>query len=100
MDTIRDKTVTVESKVDTLLSRITATLFSGITSLADWIRRISRKDAGTSGMIAAQTEINTGGTSTFDGTTDNLEAIRDAGGGGGGGGTVNIVVEDRSITVV
>jgi hypothetical protein len=89
----------IETKVDTLSSRITATLFSGITSLADWIRRIARKDAGTAGMTTAQSEINTGGTSTFAGTTDSLESIRDNAGGGGGGGTVNITVEDRSITV-
>jgi hypothetical protein len=76
----------VGNKVDTLLGRITATLFNGITSLGDWIRRIARKDAGTAGMIAAEAEIDTGGTSTFTGTTDSLEAIRDAGGGGGGGG--------------
>jgi hypothetical protein len=76
----------LDDKVDTLLTRITATLFSGITSLGDWIRRITRKDAGTAGMIAAEAEIDTGGTSTFTGTTDSLEAIRDAGGGGGGGG--------------
>lgn len=63
-----------------------AAKFSGITSLADWLRRMCRGDAGTVGMIAAQDEINTGGTSTFDGTTDNLQDIKDASGGGGGGG--------------
>jgi hypothetical protein len=89
----------VGDKVDTLLGRVTATLFNGITSLGDWIRRIARKDAGTAGMGVAETEIDTGGTSTFTGTTDNLESIKDAGGGGGGGGTVNITVEDRSITL-
>ena len=61
-------------------------IFSGITSLGDWIRRIARKDAGTAGMTNAEDEINTGGTSTFVGTTDNLEAIKDASGGGGGDG--------------
>jgi hypothetical protein len=76
----------VGDKVDTLLGRVTATLFSGITSIGDWVRRIVRKDAGTAGMIAAEAEIDTGGTSTFTGMTDSLEAIRDAGGGGGGGG--------------
>lgn len=66
----------------TLLGRITTTLFSGITSLADWLRRIARKDAGSAGMIVAESEIDTGGTSTFAGTTDSLEAIRDSGGSG------------------
>ena len=82
---------TVEGKIDSLLARITTNLFTGITSLADWIRRISRSDAGTAGMGTAQTEI--GG--TFAGTTDSLQAIRDRGdaawttgsGGGGGSGT-------------
>lgn len=70
-----------ELKADTesLLARIPVTLFTGITSLADWIRRIVRKDAGTAGMTTAQNEINTGGaTPTFAGTTDALEAISDA----------------------
>lgn len=86
---------TVEGKVDSLLARITTNLFTGITSLADWLRRGFRKDSGSAGMIAAEAEINTGGTATFLGTTDSLEAIRDRGdaawttgsGGGGGSGT-------------
>ena len=64
--------------------------FSGITLLADWLRRLARKDAGTAGMIAAEAEIDTGGTSTFSGLTDSLEAIRDASGGGGGGGDATL----------
>jgi hypothetical protein len=74
----------VKTDTGNLVTRIPAALFSGITSLADWIRRISRKDAGTAGMIAAEAEIDTGGTSTFTGTTDSLEAIADASGGGAG----------------
>jgi hypothetical protein len=99
---------TVDGKVDTLQSRITATLFSGITSLGDWLRRGFRKDSGTAGMITAETEINTGGTATFSGVTDSLESIRDrgdtawtGGGGGGGGGsgarTVTITVTVDSV---
>lgn len=53
------------------------TCLSGITSLANWLRIISRKDAGTAGMTTAQTEINTGGTATFDHTTDSLEGNAD-----------------------
>jgi hypothetical protein len=86
LNTMQGLLVGIDGNVTTLLGRITSTLFSGITSLGDWIRRIARKDAGTAGMIAAEAEIDTGGTSTFTGTTDSLEAIRDAGGGGGGGG--------------
>lgn len=60
-------------------------IFTGITSLANWLRRGFRKDSGTAGMVTAESEINTGGTSTFVGTTDSLEAIRDASGGSGAG---------------
>ncbi len=77
----------VKTDTGNLVSRITSTLFAGITSLGDWLRRMARGDAGTAGMIAAQAEINTGGTSTFDGSTDNLQDIKDASGGGGGGGS-------------
>ncbi len=71
--------------ISTESSKITAiqTILSGITSLGNWLRRLARKDVGTAGMVTAESEINTGGTSTFVGTTDNLEAIKDAGGGGG-----------------
>lgn len=74
----------VKTDTGNLTTRIPSALFSGITSLADWIRRIARKDAGYAGMTTAQSEINTGGTATFAGTTDSLEAISDASGGGGG----------------
>lgn len=70
----------VQSGVTTLLGRITATLFSGITSLGDWLRRFARKDAGTAGMITAEAEIDTGGTSTFTGITHSLEALADSSG--------------------
>ena len=76
--------VAVKTDTGNIVTRIPSALFAGITSLGDWIRRISRKDAGTAGMIAAESEIDTGGTSTFTGTTDSLEAIADASGGGGG----------------
>lgn len=72
----------IQTDVTTLLGRITSTLFSGITSLGDWLRRLARKDVGTAGMLAAEAEIDTGGTSTFTGTTDSLEALADASGGG------------------
>jgi hypothetical protein len=54
-----------------------AARFTGISSLANWLRRIVRKDSGTAGMATAQTEINTGGSATFLGTTDSLENIKD-----------------------
>lgn len=92
-------------KTDTgdLVSRITSTLFSGITSLGNWLRLMARKGFTNSTALG---EINTGGTSAFDATTDSLEAIRDRGdaawvtgsGGGSGGGsgayTLTITVND------
>lgn len=54
------------------------TVLSGITSLGNWLRVMSRKDAGTDGMVTAQSEINTGGTATFSRTTDSLEGNADA----------------------
>lgn len=69
---------TVDSNVDTLLTRITSTLFSGITSLAEWLGMIAGKQAGDA---TALTEIRgTGaGSGAFDPTTDSGEALRDRG---------------------
>lgn len=66
------------SGVTTLLSRIPASLFSGITSLAQWLGLLAGKQTGNS---TARTEIRaTGaGSGTFDETTDSQEAIRDRG---------------------
>ena len=98
LEGVDDTTQQTQSDVNTLMGRITATLFSGITSIGDWIRRITRKDAGTAGMTTALNEINTGATSTYS-TDDTTESIRDnLSGGGGGGGTgansVNPTVDD------
>jgi hypothetical protein len=62
----------------TLLSRITSSLFSGITSMAQWLGLIAGKQTGNS---TARTELRaTGaGSGTFDETTDSQEAIRDRG---------------------
>lgn len=68
----------VASDVTTLLSRITSTLFSGITSLAQWLGLLAGKQTGNS---TARTELRaTGaGSGTFDETTDSQEALRDRG---------------------
>jgi len=72
-------TSTSVSTLQTAVDAITA-IFTGMTSLPNWLRRAFRKDSGTAGMTTAQTEINnTGG--AFTGTTDSLEAIRDNSGG-------------------
>jgi len=95
-------TASALSSVSTTLSTL-AGKFSGITLLADWLRRMLRKDSGTAGMIAAEAEITTGGTTTYLGTTDNVEAVRDAisasSGGGGGSGAQAVVVARVAIGV-
>lgn len=59
-------------------SRAAATIFSGITSLAQWLGLIAGKQTGNS---TARTELRaTGaGSGTYDETTDSLEAIKDNG---------------------
>ncbi len=66
----------IPADVDTLKARITATLFAGITALAEWLGAIAGKQSANA---TARTEIRaTGaGSGTYDETTDSLEAIRD-----------------------
>lgn len=66
----------VKTDTGNLVTRITSTLFSGITSLAQWLGAIAGKQTANS---TARTEIRaTGsGSGTFDETTDSAEAIRD-----------------------
>lgn len=61
-----------------LVTRIPAALFSGITSMAQWLGLIAGKQTGNS---TARTELRaTGaGSGTFDETTDSTQAIRDRG---------------------
>lgn len=67
----------VKTDTGNLVTRITSTLFSGITSLAQWLGLLAGKQAGNA---TARTELRaTGaGAGTFDETTDSQEAIRDA----------------------
>jgi hypothetical protein len=69
---------TVATNVSTLLTRIPAALFSGITSLAQWLGLIAGKQTGDS---TARTELRaTGaGSGTYDETTDSTQALRDRG---------------------
>lgn len=68
----------LQSDVTTLLGRITSTLFTGITSLAEWLGLLAGKQTGNT---TARTEIRaTGaGSGTYDETTDALQALRDRG---------------------
>lgn len=69
---------TIDTNVTTLIGRITSTLFSGITSLANWLRALARSgniDATTTSEINATTGSGTG---TYDPTTDSQQAIADS----------------------
>ena len=91
----------VATNVTALVTRIQASLFAGITSLANWLGAIAGKTADST----TRSQINaTAAGANFNETTDSLEAIRDRGdaawtSGGGAGGVTNLTVEDRSITV-
>ncbi|MCC6908231.1 MAG: hypothetical protein IT430_09855 [Phycisphaerales bacterium] len=87
---------TMDGKLDTLLTRITATLFAGITSLANWLGAMAGKHAPDA---TAETEINATGAGggDFSAVTDSLQANRDSGGGGGGG--TNVHVEQQSVVI-
>lgn len=66
------------SGTTTLLSRLPAGLFTGLTNFAQWLGAIAGKQVGNS---TARTEMRaTGaGSGTFDETTDSQEALRDRG---------------------
>lgn len=85
-------------KTDTgnLVTRITATLFSGITSLAEWLGLIAGKQTPDA---TALTEIKaTGaGSGTYDATTDSNEAIRDRGDAAWTGGGAATLTEIRGV---
>jgi hypothetical protein len=66
----------IQTDVSALLTRIPATLFSGITSLAKWFGLLAGKTADAGAL--AELQATTAGAS-FSNTTDSLEAIRDRG---------------------
>jgi len=67
---------TVDGNVDTLVARITSSLFDGITSMASWLGALAGKTADASTL--AEIQSTTAG-ATFSNSTDSLEAIRDRG---------------------
>lgn len=88
----------VKTDTGNLVTRITATLFSGITSLAEWLGLIAGKQSGDA---TARTELRaTGaGSGTYDETADSQEAIRDRGDAAwttGAGGSAPTVEEIRT----
>ena len=88
--------------VDTLLGRITTTLFNGITSLAEWLGLIAGKQSGDA---TARTEVRaTGaGSGTYDETADSQEALRDRGDSAwitGGGGAITQILNVQPVLPV
>jgi len=88
----------VKADTGNLVTRITATLFSGITSLAQWLGLMAGKQTGNT---TARTELRaTGnGSGTFSEVTDSLEAMSEAvseidTGSGTGARSVTITVND------
>jgi hypothetical protein len=79
---------TINTNVNTLLSRVTETLFSGITSLGKWLGAIAGKTADA----ATRAEINaTTAGATYNETTDSLQAQKDTESGTGTVVDANIV---------
>lgn len=78
--------------VNNLLTRITSTLFNGITSLRAWLGALAGKTADTS--TRAEINATVAGAGYLE-TTDSLQAIRDAGLVGG----TTLVVNPISVTV-
>jgi hypothetical protein len=96
----------VAANVTALVTRIPATLFAGITSLANWLGAIAGKTADST--TRSQINATTAG-ANFNETTDSLEAIRDRGdaawitgatGQGSGARIVTITVRDSSASPV
>jgi len=75
LKTLSDQLDTIKTDTGNLVSRITANLFSGITSLANWLGALAGKTADT----ATRAEINaTTAGAGYNETTDSQEAIADA----------------------
>ena len=70
----------IQTDVTTLLGRITANLFSGITYLRNWLGTLAGKTADATTL--AEINATTAGAG-YANTTDSLEAIRDNTGSGG-----------------
>jgi hypothetical protein len=95
----------VKTDTGNLVTRITATLFSGITSMAQWLGLLAGKQVGNA---TARTELRaTGaGAGTYDEITDSQEAIRDRGdaawttGAGGPGGAASTLQDGGGDTLL
>lgn len=93
----------VKTDTGNLVTRITSTLFSGITYLSRWLGALAGKTADTT----TRTEINaTTAGAGYNETTDSQEAIRDRGdaawttGAGGGSGTESDLMVSTTIATL
>lgn len=78
------------SQASTILARLGAWTGSGLNTILGAFRALAAKASALT-----PTDISSG--TTFDNTSDSLEAIKDAGGGGGGGGST-VVTLPASLT--
>lgn len=93
---------TINTNVSTLLSRITSTLFAGITSLGNWLRAMGRK-GNTNATAVSELNADVGdGAGTYAATTDSQEAIRDRGDAawGSAGSAPQVLVDTDVASVV
>ncbi len=83
LENISDEVAAVKTDTGNLVMRIPAALFTGITSMAQWLGLLAGKQTANA---TALTEIKaTGaGSGTYSATTDSQEAIRDNQSAGGG----------------
>jgi hypothetical protein len=95
-----DETLAIRTNTETLLSRVTSTLFTGITSLASWLGALAGKTADTT----TRAEINdTTAGANFNETTDSLEALRDRGDAAwttGAGGSYSTTISPEDIDAI
>lgn len=84
----------VKADTGNLVTRITSTLFSGITSMAQWFGLLAGKTASSSALA----ELNaTVAGATFTNLTDSLEAVRDRGDAAwGGSGSSDWTADERT----
>jgi hypothetical protein len=68
----------IATNVGTLLTRVSSTLFSGVTSMGKWLGALAGKTADADTL--AEINATTAGAG-FDNTTDSFQALADAGGG-------------------
>lgn len=98
LTTTDGKVDTISTNVSTLLTRIPAALFSGMTSLAQWLGLMAGKQTANS-VALAEIKATGAGSGTYSETTDSLEAVRDRGDAAWTGGSAAITFTPVTSTV-